>query len=304
MTINPPKIHRILVIDDDRAIHDDIRGILISSSNCSNDWAEEEAALFAITTEENQLPVFEIDSAYQGLEGLEMIEKSLLEDRPYAMAFVDVRMPPGWDGVETTCKIWKKCHDLQVVLCTAYSDYSWAEMLKGPGYSDRLVILKRPFDPIEVWQLAIAMTQKWWLYQQAKHHLNDLKRVGQERSLALKAANFDITAAQLILVTATEQAQRMADTALAAVDPKSGFLSTMSHEIRTPMNGVIGLIDLLIGTNQTAEQRGFAQTIQDSANALLGVINDILVFSRIEPGKMTLGKIERELVVRHQSFHD
>jgi two-component system, sensor histidine kinase and response regulator len=293
MTINPPKIHRILVIDDNGAIQDDIRRILISSSNCSNDWAEEEAAPFAISTEEHQLPVFEIDLTYQGLEGLERIEKSLLEDRPYAMAFVDVRTPPGWDGVETTCKIWEKCHDLQVVLCTAYSDYSWAEMLKRLGYSNRLVILKKPFNPFEVWQLAIAMSQKWRLYQQAKHHLNDLKRVDQERALALKAANFDIRAAQLILVTATEQALRMADTALAAVDPKSGFLTTMSHEIRTPMNGVIGLIHLLIGTNQTAEQRGFAQTILESANALLGVINDILVFSRIEPGKMTLEEIER-----------
>jgi hypothetical protein len=67
MTINPPKIHRILVIDDNRAIHDDIRRILISSSNCSNDWAEEEATPFAISTEENQLPVFEIDSTDQGL---------------------------------------------------------------------------------------------------------------------------------------------------------------------------------------------------------------------------------------------
>jgi CheY-like chemotaxis protein len=93
MTINPPKIHRILVIDDNRAIHDDIRRILISSSNCSNDWAKQEAVPFAISTEGHQLPVFEIDSTYQGLEGLEMIEKSLLEDRPYAMAFVDVRMP-------------------------------------------------------------------------------------------------------------------------------------------------------------------------------------------------------------------
>src|ERR1700722_9323228 len=179
MTINPPKIHRILVIDNNRAIHDDIRGILISSSNCSNDWAKEEAAPFAISTEEHQLPVFEIDSTYQRLEGLERIEKSLLEDRPYVMAFVDVRTPPGWDGVETTCKIWEKSHDLQVVLCTAYSDYTWAETLKERGYSDRLVILKKPFDLIEVWQLAIAMTQKWLLYQQAKLHLSDLKRVDQ-----------------------------------------------------------------------------------------------------------------------------
>ena len=89
---------------------------------------EDEAALFGDTTVKFQLPMFEIDSAYQGQEGLDLIEKSLLENRPYALAFVDVRMPPGWDGVETTCKIWEKYPDLQVVICTAYSDYSWEEM--------------------------------------------------------------------------------------------------------------------------------------------------------------------------------
>jgi signal transduction histidine kinase len=100
------------------------------------------------------------------------------------------------------------------------------------------------------------MTEKWRLYQETKHHLDDLERVDQERALALKAANLDLTAAHLILVTATQQAQRMADTALAASDAKSGSLTNLSHEIRTPINGVIGMIDLLLGTNQTAEQRG------------------------------------------------
>ena len=113
-----------------------------------------------MTVVQFQMPVFEIDSAYQGREGLDLIEKSLLENRPYALAFVDVRMPPGWDGVETTCKIWEKYADLQVVICTAYSDYSWEEMLRVLGYSDRMVILKKPFDNIEVLQLAISMTEK------------------------------------------------------------------------------------------------------------------------------------------------
>jgi len=97
------------------------------------------------------------------------------------MAFVDVRMPPGWDGVETTAKIWQKYPDLQVVICTAYSDYSWEEMLKKLGYSDRLVILKKPFDTIEALQLAISLTEKWRLFQQAKLRLDDLEKMVSER---------------------------------------------------------------------------------------------------------------------------
>ena len=114
-------------------------------------------------TERSPVPIFEIDSAYQGQEGMDLIEKSLRQEWPYATAFVDVRMPPGWDGVETTRRIWEKYPDLQVVLCTAYSDCSWEEMVRKLGYSERMVILKKPFDGIEVLQMTIAMTKKWQL---------------------------------------------------------------------------------------------------------------------------------------------
>ncbi|HXF09424.1 MAG TPA: response regulator, partial [Desulfuromonadaceae bacterium] len=168
MKFNPDKNRRILIIDDNRAIHDDFRKILARPKAAPTSLAEAEAALFGDAIPKIELPDFEIDSAFQGQEGLELIEKSLAEERPYAMAFVDVRMPPGWDGVETTAKIWQKYPDLQVVICTAYSDYSWEDMLKKLGFSDRLVILKKPFDNIEVLQLAVSMTEKWRLYYQAR----------------------------------------------------------------------------------------------------------------------------------------
>src|SRR5271156_2030355 len=211
MKIDPLKNNRILVIDDNPSIHEDFRKILLKPANAPNDLAEDEAALFGDTAAPFQLPVFEIDSAHQGQEGLDLIEKSLRENRPYAMAFVDVRMPPGWDGVETTAKIWQKYSDLQVVICTAYSDYSWEEMLKRLGYSDRLVILKKPFDTIEVLQLAISMTEKWRLYQAAKLHLDDLEKLVQERTLKLEAANTQLTGANQSLISATEKAQKMAE---------------------------------------------------------------------------------------------
>ncbi len=122
MNLNPNQNRRILIIDDNEAIHQDFKKILTRPKNQNNNLANAEAALFGDDAEPQvNLPEFQIDSAFQGQQGLDMIEKSLAEGHPYAMAFVDVRMPPGWDGVETTARIWQKYPDLQVVICTAYS---------------------------------------------------------------------------------------------------------------------------------------------------------------------------------------
>jgi signal transduction histidine kinase len=178
-----------LVIDDNQAIHQDFRKIFRPGLGSSSKLRLLESTLFRPSFEPQERPVFEIDSAFQGQEGLAMVCRAVEEGRPYMMAFVDVRMPPGWDGVETTGKIWEHYPDLQVVICTAYSDYSLEEMLDKLGHSDRLVILKKPFDNIEVQQLANALTEKWQLLQQAKCKMDDLESAVTARTEELKAAN-------------------------------------------------------------------------------------------------------------------
>jgi PAS domain S-box-containing protein len=184
---------RILVIDDNPAIHADIRKILLKASNADHSMEAAEELLFGDQVAPDLTQDFEIDSAFQGQDGLEKVKAALAEGRPYALAFVDVRMPPGWDGIETISRIWEIYPELQVVVCTAYSDYSWEEMTRKVKKSDSVLILKKPFDNIEVLQMAHALTKKWALTQEAKSQLSMLDTMVAQRTAELQHANARLT---------------------------------------------------------------------------------------------------------------
>jgi len=183
------KPHRILVIDDNPSIHEDIRKILRPEGSGNTALTDSKTLLFGDDRANTTLERFEIDSAFQGEDGLRMVEAAAAEGRPYSMAFVDVRMPPGWDGVETITRIWKEHSDLQVVICTAYSDYSWEDMVRRIGRSSSMVVLKKPFDNIEVLQLAHALTEKWYLGRKVQSHIRELDERVEQRTAELRAIN-------------------------------------------------------------------------------------------------------------------
>ena len=165
---------RVLIIDDDTRIHEDFRKILGEKEDKS-EYDQIEAKLFSDDTSHTDSIVYELDSAYQGEEGYEKVLAANNEGRPYAMAFVDMRMPPGWDGLETIKQIWVIDSQIQLVICTAYSDYSWNEVLYHLGASDRLIILKKPFDMVEVQQLTTALTTKWSLSCESISRLHQIE---------------------------------------------------------------------------------------------------------------------------------
>lgn len=178
---------RILVIDDNRAIHEHFVKIL-----CGSDSAEldaEEAAIFGGPAPAEPRAGFELTSAYQGGEGVEKLRDAQDRGQPFALAFVDVRMPPGLDGMETALLLWEVDPELQVVLCTAYSDYSWQEMTARFEKPDRLLVIKKPFDAIEVVQVAHALAEKWRLTQQLRAQLDTLETRVRERTADLLIAN-------------------------------------------------------------------------------------------------------------------
>ena len=191
-----PNHRRILVVDDNRAIHADFAKILTTAAEPSAIDALE-AELFGDDTPAAEPQIsYTIGSAYQGQEALAMVRASLAANEPYAMAFVDMRMPPGWNGVETIEKLWEVDPDLQIVICTAYSDYSWEEILARLGVSDRLLLLKKPFDTAEVCQLACALTEKWFLARNAHLKLAQLRGMVDEQTADLAKANLKLQASE------------------------------------------------------------------------------------------------------------
>ena len=256
---------RILVIDDNVLIHDDFRKILQPGDEAHR-LDEVRASVFGGTPRLKPLIRFELDCVDQGQAALALVQKARQEDRPYAVVFVDMRMPPGWDGLETIEHFWAVDPEIQAVICTAYTDHSWEEIIERLGSDDRLLILQKPFSGVEVSQLAMSLTTKWNLARQAHQRLQ-----------AAEAANV----------------------------AKSRFLANMSHEVRTPMNGILGMSELLMQTPLNDKQRRYVHNLQKSGQTLIQIINDILDISKIEAGKLKLEQIAfdlRQLVTEAQEL--
>lgn len=266
---------RILVIDDNENIHEDFRLVLESNAEEQVDVSVEEEALFGAIHSSSKHPEFEMRSAFQGKEGVKMVSQAVEENRPFAVAFVDMRMPPGLDGVETIRQLWKADPDIQIVICTAYSDYSWQDIYDEFGYTHQLLILKKPYDNVEVLQLATSLTSKWSFLKESRYLHESLEQEVQDRTADLQKE--------------TQRANMLAEKAESANQAKSQFLANMSHEIRTPMNAIIGFSSILEEEGLGKEEQStYIKYINNSCRILLSVINDILDFSKIEAGKFKL----------------
>jgi diguanylate cyclase (GGDEF)-like protein len=192
---------RIIIIDDNPNIHKDIIKVLSLSKKSTRAFDDMEASLFENNNDSEmigtELPEFQFETACQGREGVKKIKEAVQEGKPFSLAFVDIRMPPGWDGIQTIQQLWKVDPNVQIVICTAFSDYSWEETIEKLGVNDNFLILKKPFDSVAVRQLACALTRKWILAKNSKSYTDSLKITvdkqteNLQKSLSLLRATLD-----------------------------------------------------------------------------------------------------------------
>lgn len=175
---------RILIVDDNPSIHRDFILVLLGEAEMLELDAEERRLYGAQAQPVVQKPAFRLDHAMSGSEAIEKVTTALADGAPYQLAFVDIRMP-GIDGIETIERLWRLDPEVQVVICTAYADYTWEDLVRRLAPTDNLLVLKKPFDHIEVTQMAGALTEKWFLARQAALKYEELELLVARRTQKL-----------------------------------------------------------------------------------------------------------------------
>jgi two-component system sensor histidine kinase/response regulator len=260
---------RILIIDDNVSIHDDFRKILETPKDSSS-LDQARAVLFGEAPSLPPREDYELDFASQGREGCGMVHSAYGKGQPYALAFVDMRMPPGWDGLETIENLWYVDPTLEIVICTAYSDHPWEDVSRRVGDTDKLLILMKPFNSIEVVQLAHSLTKKWNLAYSVKQQIQRLESSARQRAIEWCEVNNRIQERIAMRMTEIEKDVPQGDAA-EAFREKEEFLAIMSYEILTPVNELASTVGLLLDGPLDPVQRAHATTIERCAQDLMAL---------------------------------
>lgn len=184
-----PPAPRILVVDDNAEVLELFRRILTHHDTYSSSAFEAlETSLFGDASGGINEPTFDADLFSDGRVAVEAARQATEQGRPYAVAFVDIRMPGSWDSLQTIEALWSIDSDIHAVIWTAFNDYSWREINDRLCHSDQLLIMRKPFEKIEVLQLAWAMSNKWKLQRERILRQTELECKVNERTRELQQA--------------------------------------------------------------------------------------------------------------------
>ncbi|MHC4291098.1 MAG: ATP-binding protein [Planctomycetota bacterium] len=273
MNLNTEPNRRILLVDDEPRILEELEKVLAPTQKGSAELSELENRLFSNSeTKQKSTIVYDVCCCRQGDEAVCKVQEAIEKEEPFAVAFIDIRMPPGPDGVSTAEQIRKLDPNIQIVMMTGYSDFDISEIANRIPPEDKLLYMQKPIHSQEIQQFALALTAKW----QSDYllHLQNQKLV--ESNAYLK------------------EHDRL----------KSEFVMTVSHELRTPltifknilsnaMAGVMGKVPPKLLRN--------LEMADEAIGRLTSIINDFLDVSKLEVGKM---KIHAEVLCVQQTVNE
>jgi diguanylate cyclase (GGDEF)-like protein len=180
---------RVLVIDDDPAVHDQFQKILGPEHGAEGALLDAERSRRGANATARSRQSFEVDTALSRQQGVELLQSAHQAGHPYAVAFVEMRRSAGADGLETIQRLWAADPHLQVVMSSGHRDYDWNRVVARLDHSDKLLVLKKPFEPVEVRQCASSLARKWQNEHTLRRHVESLEQVIEDRTRGLEAAN-------------------------------------------------------------------------------------------------------------------
>ncbi len=246
---------RVLVADDEPLVQRLYQTVLSRNPNGFSAEIEQlinSSGLGTSISENRNTPLFDVTIVDQGEKAVTAAKEAFEEGNPFTVAFLDIRMPPGIDGVETARQLLEIDERIYIVFVTAFADHSMEEINQSTCNSS--LLLRKPFFKEEIHQLAITLSNNW---------LKDRKQEDMVSRAELEALNNSI-------------------------ETKNEFFATMSHEFRTPLTTIIGNSELLIDQEEHEDKLNLLHSIAAAGHSQLSLVNDILDLSKIEHGNFSI----------------
>jgi len=270
------KNRKVLIIDDDMGIRDSYEAILQpEQESCSISTGR---SLFESPSGQAGPAVregYELSLAENGTVGIEKVRAARAENRPFAVAFSDMKMP-GLNGAETSRRIWEIDPDIKIVIVTAYNEYSVDELITIVGRED-LLFLRKPFHEEEILQFAATMTHIWVLERKNRHHRRILHQTVMERTSQLVEANRRLQKSD---------------------NEKSAFMGYLSHSINTPLNW-IGVTEMMDKDELNEDNKALIGFVEDGFERLSEFMSEMISYFDISnPGlKMELEQLSLKKIM-------
>ena len=293
--------NRVLIADDQKEIHDDFEEMLTPRAAAA---ADELAASFLSGEEaDHHLPEFELLHATGGEQACDLVQRAVRDGRPIAAAYIDIRMPPGIDGVATVRKIRSIDRAIEIVLMTAYTDTSLADIVEEMELLHKLLYVRKPFAREEVQQITVALVEKWNLERELELRRRELTVTNRRLTAVLDSIGealavyddarrlvFANRCYEELLNASEEELKAMSASALSALwDQRMRVLHDAGRRVTVEAGGE--LVEPVRPAERTAADAGGAQRSGPGAPGALyyrlrrpvhddggGVIGDLYVY--------------------------